>query len=79
MILRQAFAEGRGFFDQIGVVAHLRPQERGFEKTAIADAGRTAIALDLIRMNRERFIDGDVIRHSASFLYSDPKVSWLAR
>lgn len=33
--------------------------------------------VDLISVNRERLRDGDVIRHSASFLYSGANVSWL--
>jgi hypothetical protein len=68
VILRQALPKGGGFLNQVSVVASLGPKKRGLQQAVIADANRAAVALNLIRVDRDRLHDGDVIRHSASFL-----------
>jgi hypothetical protein len=38
VVLGQALPKGRGFLDEIGIVAGLWPEEGGFEHTRIADS-----------------------------------------
>jgi hypothetical protein len=47
-VLREAFPECGGFFDEIGIVARLGPVESGFEQPQVTDAMPAAIPLDLI-------------------------------
>mgnify|MGYP004724611379 FL=1 len=54
------------------------PKECGFQQTRVSRSGRTALATDLILIDRQSLDERQVIRHSASFRYSGAKVSWLA-
>ena len=83
MVRRPASAEveaaGRGFLDEIDIVAGLWPEEGRFEHTRIADAVAATITLDLVDMHGQNFGHGEVVRHSASFLWRDAYLSWLVR
>jgi hypothetical protein len=45
MVLREAFPQGGGLLDEVGVVAGLRAVESGFQQAAVADAVGPAVAL----------------------------------
>jgi hypothetical protein len=68
VVLGQALPKGRDFFDEIGIVAGLRPEEGGFKQTRIAKAVTATITLDLVDMHGQNLGHGEVVRHSASFL-----------
>ena len=61
MVLREAFPQGGRFLDQVRIIAGLRPVEGGFEQAGIADTGRSAVALDLVVMDSERFGERQII------------------
>ena len=52
VVLRQALPEGGGFGDEVGVVAGLGPEQRGFQLARIADARAPAVPPDLVLVNR---------------------------
>ena len=68
MVLREAFPEGRRLLDQVGVIARLGPEKGGFQQARIAHAGGSAVALYLVVVDGEHFGEGEIVRHSASFL-----------
>jgi hypothetical protein len=45
MVLREAFPQGGGLLDEVGVVAGLRAVESGFQQAAVAGAVGPAVAL----------------------------------
>ena len=68
VVLGQALPKRHGFFDEIGILAGLRPEEGGFKQTRIANAVTATITLDLVDMDGQNLGHGEVVRHSASFL-----------
>ena len=68
MVLGQTLPQRGGFLDEIGVVAGLRPIERRLQKAGVPNAVRSAVPLNLIRVNGENFRQREIVRHFASFL-----------
>ncbi len=68
MILRKALPQCGGLIDQVGVIAGLRPEQSRLERTWIAQTVRAAVAVNLVKMDGKNLDDGQIVRHSASFL-----------
>jgi len=68
MVLREAFPQGGGLLDEVGVVAGLRAVESGFQQAAVADAGGPAVALYLVVMDGEHFGEGEISRSFSQLL-----------
>ena len=76
MVPRKAFPQGGGsFFEDIGIAAGSGTKKSGFQLSAISNAKAADVACYLILMDGKDFRDGQIIRHSASFLYSGPNFS----
>jgi hypothetical protein len=60
VVHRQAFPQRRRLLDEIGIVAGLRAQQRGFDQAEVAHAFRAAEQFQLLGMNVERIIEGEV-------------------
>ncbi len=75
MVLRKALPQSGSFFEKIGIIAGLRTKKGGLQQSAISHARAAAVACYLILMDGKDFRDGQIIRHSASFLYSGPNFS----
>ena len=68
MSLGQAFSQRGSLLSQIGIVAGLGAVEGRLQQTPVPDAGLAAIALDLLSVDDKHLDDGQIVRHSASFL-----------
>jgi hypothetical protein len=75
MVPRNALPQGGSFFEDIGIAAGSGTKKSGLQQSAISNAKVADVACYLTLMDGKDFRDGQIIRDSASFLYSGPNFS----
>ena len=67
MVLRKAFPQSCGLGNDVGVAPRLGSEHGGLELPLVTQSVGAPVTLCLVLVNREHFVDRQIVRHFASF------------